>query len=200
MRMPLENPNRMTVRQVVSEIIQTILLAVAVFLAISMFTARFEIRQVSMQPNFYAGQRVVVERLPNALSPWLAEIAYAAGKPEPAALGLKRGEIVVFYQPDESSTPLIKRVIGVPGDTIQVANGAVWMNGKRLDEPYIDGKATACFAVCGPTTLGSDTYFVMGDNRPDSLDSRTFGPVSGNLIVGRVVLRYWPLSVIEFYP
>ena len=190
----------MTVRQAVSEIIQTILLAVVVFLAISMFTARFEIRQVSMQPNFYAGQRVVVERLPNALSPWLTEIAYAAGKPEPAALGLKRGEIIVFYQPNESSTPLIKRVIGIPGDTIQVVDGAVWLNGKRLGEPYVDGKATTCFAVCGPITLGPDTYYVMGDNRPDSLDSRTFGPVSGNLIVGRVVLRYWPLNAIEFYP
>jgi signal peptidase I len=196
----LDNPNRMTVRQTVSEIAQTVILAVAVFLGISMFTARFEIRQVSMQPSFYSGQRIVVDRLPNDLSPWLAEIAYAASGHEPAALGLKRGQVIVFYRPGQSSIPLIKRVIGIPGDTVQIADGAVWLNGRRLDEPYIDGKPTDCYAVCGPSTLGSDMYFVMGDNRPDSLDSRTFGPISGNLIIGRVVLRYWPLNAIEYYP
>jgi len=198
--MPLENPNRMTIRQTVSEIVQMVTLPVVVFLVISMFTARFEIRQVSMQPNFYAGQRVVVGRLPNDRSPWLAEIAYAAGEHEPAALGLKRGQIVIFYRPNQSGMPLIKRVIGIPGDTIQIANGAVWLNGRRLDEPYTYGKPTTCSTYCGPITLGPDMYYVMRDNRPDSLDSRSFGPVSGDLIIGRVVLRYWPLNAIEFYP
>jgi signal peptidase I len=200
MRVPLENPNRVTVRQTVSEIAQTVILAATVFLGISMFTARFEIRQVSMQPSFYSGQRIVVDRLPNDLSPWLAEIAYAASGHEPATLGLKRGQVIVFYRPGQSDVPLIKRVIGIPGDTIQIANGAVWLNGKRLDEPYTYDKPTTCSAYCGPVTLGPGMYYVMGDNRPDSLDSRIFGPISGNLIIGRVVLRYWPLNAIEYYP
>ncbi len=190
----------MTVRQFAGEIVQALGLAVVVFLVISMLTGRFEIRQMSMQPNFYAGQRVLVSRLPNSLSPWLAEIAYAAGEQQPVRLGLVRGQIVIFYRPGQPGTPLIKRVIGVPGDTIRIANGVVWVNGQRLDEPYVQGAATTCSTFCGPLELGPDMYYVMGDNRPDSLDSRTFGPISGDDIIGRVVLRYWPLSAIEYYP
>ncbi len=199
-RIKLEKQNRVTILQGVREIAQTLLLALVTFIAISMFTGRFEIRQMSMQPNFYAGQRVVIARLPNALSPWLADIAYAAGERQPATLGLLRGQIIIFYEPDQTGTPLIKRVIGVPGDTIQIVDGAVYVNGQRLDEPYVGGKLTTCSVYCGPITLGPDMYFVMGDNRPDSLDSRSFGPVSGNLILGRVVLRYWPLNAVEYYP
>ncbi len=190
----------MTIRQTVGEIVQTVLLAVVVYLVITMFTGRFEIRQMSMQPNFYEGQRVLVARLPNDLSPWLADIAYAAGEHQPATLGLEHRQIIIFYRPDQAETPLIKRVVGIPGDTIRIADGAVWVNGRRWDEPYAHGEPTTCSAYCGPLTLGSDTYFVMGDNRPDSLDSRSFGPVSGNLIIGRVVLRYWPLNTVEVYP
>jgi signal peptidase I len=130
----------------------------------------------------------------------LAKTVYAADKDHALPFQPERGQVIVFNPLDGGTIPLIKRVIGVPGDTLEIAKGAVWVNGKRLEEPYIHGLSTSCSRYCGPMTLGSDMYFVMGDNRPNSQDSRSFGPVAGDRVIGRVIMRYWPLNMIEFYP
>ncbi|HEU5089549.1 MAG TPA: signal peptidase I, partial [Roseiflexaceae bacterium] len=112
-----------------------------------------------------------------------------------------RGQIVVFYRDDEQhGEPLIKRVIGVPGDTISIQGGQVFVNGMLLDEPYVHGLLTDCSNVCGSVMLCADQYFVMGDNRTVSVDSREFGPISGSAIVGRVVARFWPLDSVALFP
>ena len=88
----------------------------------------------------------------------------------------------------------------MPGDTVELRSGAVLINGVLINEPYINGAQTFCGNYCQPFILGPDEYFLMGDNRVNSLDSRSFGPIPARQLVGRVVLRYWPLEQIEVYP
>ncbi len=188
-------------RRALVEIVQTALQALALYVIVTTFVGRFEIHQISMEPNFHEGQRVVVSQFGGVLSPLLADTAYAADGRAAALLGPKRGQVVVFY-PDaqRQQEPLIKRVVGLPGETVAVHDGAVYVNDQRQDEPYIAGLTTSCYAPCGPLTLGPDEYFMLGDNRPNSRDSRAFGPVPLAQIIGRVVLRYWPLDALQFYP
>jgi signal peptidase I len=194
-------PHKSTaVRSIFHEIVETTLLSLLLYLVISTLIGRFEIHQISMEPNLHEGQRVIVSRLESLLSPLLAKTVYAADKDHAMLLRPRRGQVIVFNPLDGGTIPLIKRVIGVPGDTLEIAKGAVWVNGKRLEEPYVHSLSTSCSRYCGPMTLGSDMYFVMGDNRPNSQDSRSFGPVTGDRVIGRVIMRYWPLNKIEFYP
>ena len=117
----------------------------------------------------------------------------------PGTISLGQG--VVFYRtPERNDDALIKRVIGLPGDTIEFRSGHVLINGAQLEEPYVGDAPTSCSANCGPLVLGADQYFVLGDNRLNSLDSRSFGPIPADQIVGRVALRYWPLNQIEIFP
>ncbi len=175
--------------------------ALLLFLAISLLTGRFEIHQVSMEPNLHAGERVIVSKLERLWPSWLVGKAEAAGEQTASPLSLHRGQIVVLYKSDDrGDDPLIKRVIGLPGETVEIREGKVLIDGELLDEPYLHGRRTQCNRYCTPLTLDADEYFVMGDNRPQSLDSRTFGPVPAGRIVGRVVLRYWPLDQLAFYP
>jgi len=195
--------NRTRAWRVLREIVQTALQAAVLYLVLSTLIGRFEIRQISMEPTFHAGQRVVVSRWERLVAPWLsgAAIAHAEGNQPIEPLGLQRGHVVVIApSPERGSESLIKRVIGLPGDTLSISGGGVWINGSLLDEPYVHGLPTTCWNTCQPLRLAPGMYFVMGDNRPNSLDSRSFGPVPGKDIVGRVVLRYWPLNAIEYYP
>jgi len=170
------------------------------FLIISAVIGRFEIHQISMEPNFHEGQRVIVSKLGSIWSNLFVDTAHAADTHKGSPFALHRGQIVVFRPPEGTGDPLIKRVIGLPGDTLSFGDGKVLVNGVALDEPYVHGAYTTCNNYCEPVTLAPDTYFVMGDNRLNSLDSRSFGPVPGEQIIGRVVLRYWPLDRIEIYP
>jgi signal peptidase I len=185
------------------DVVQTALQVAVLYFILTTLIGRFQIEQISMEPNFRAGQRVVVSRWQRLVAPWLggAGIAHAEGSQPIEPLGLQRGNVVVLEAtPARGGVPLIKRIVGLPGDSLEISQGAVWVNGARLAEPYIDGVTTACGNYCSPFTLAPGMYFVMGDNRPNSLDSRSFGPVPGKEIIGRVVLRYWPLDTFEIYP
>lgn len=103
----------------------------------------------------------------------------------------RRREIIVFHKPDEPDIDLIKRVIGIPGDTVKLDAAGVWTNGIKLNEPYI----TQSFNYNANTwEVSSHEYFVMGDNRSESEDSRQFGCVSEHLIVGKAAFIYWPVG------
>jgi signal peptidase I len=142
-----------------------------------------------------------VSKLGSLWSSLVVGTAHAAESPRGSPFALKRGQIVVFYKtPKRDEDALIKRVIGLPGDTIEMRDGAVVVNGTAIDEPYVHGLQTGCGNSCGPITLGPDQYFLMGDNRSNSLDSRMFGPIPASQVVGRVVLRYWPPEQIAVYP
>ena len=126
-----------------------------------------------MEPNFYEGQFILVNKL-----------AYKLGAPQ-------RGDIVVFHNPNNPDEDYIKRVIGLPGDTLEIFNQSVLINGEPLDEPY-EQNVLRPDTYFGPVVIEPDHLFVMGDNRPNSKDSRSFGQLSSDLVVGRAWVRVWP--------
>ena len=131
-----------------------------------------------MLPRLHNGERIFVNKL----------IYYDI--PE-----LERGDIVVFWFPDNPSQSFIKRVIGLPGDTIEVEDGQVIVNGTPLNEPYLDPNRNRNRASQPPVRVKPHYYMVMGDNRDNSYDSRDWGLVPEKYIYGKAMLRFYPLSV-----
>ncbi len=131
----------------------------------------------SMEPNLHDHQRLIIEK-----------VSYRLRAPE-------RAEIVVVDLPSMSEK-LIKRVIGLPGDTISIEMGVVYINGVALDEPYIFNPDRRTVQA---QVIPDGEYFVMGDNRGNSNDSRNFGTVTLEMLVGRAWVRYWPLSDFTLY-
>ncbi len=179
------------------EIVETLVLTLVIYLVIHNFVAQpFQVEQNSMVPTVNPGEYVLIDKI------------------SPRFDDYRRGDIVVFQPPvgfGQGGVPFIKRVIGLPGDTVTLENGRVFVtpvggSPVRLNEPYvvhgIDGTTAPTLPkdANGTTswTIAPGTYFVMGDNRPDSEDSRVFGPVNRELIVGRAWLRYFPLDRIGF--
>ncbi|MEI7769286.1 MAG: signal peptidase I [Chloroflexales bacterium] len=184
--------------RVLIDLLKMVLYTTILLIISTTLIARYEIEQTSMEPNFHPGQRIIVSQAGRTYGSWISGSAYAAHPTSAAAVGLQRGQIVVFYETDDQSEPpLIKRLIGLPGDHVTIHDDAVFINGRRISEPYLS-VATACSAYCS-LTLGANEYFFMGDNRPVSRDSRQFGPVPGERIVGRVVMRFWPLDQLTFF-
>ena len=176
----------------VFEIVETIVLTLVIFLVIQNFIAQpFKVDGESMEDTFLNGQYVLVDRISPDWSPYT------------------RGQVVVFQPPagiESGDYPFIKRVIGVAGDTISLRSGVVYVNGTALDEPYLyrdsAGKIEPTEPLTSQTTWtvpGGD-IFVMGDHRQVSEDSRAFGPVPVSSVIGRAVVRYWPLADFELIP
>ena len=162
-----------------------LLVAVGVAIGVRVFLIQtFFIPSASMEPTLMIGDHIVVDKLSYHLH------------------AVHRGDIVVFAKPpQETDAPdvkdLVKRVIGLPGDRISSQGGRVYIDGKPLNEPWLPpGTITTGIQ---PQTIPPDEYFVMGDNRSNSQDSRFFGPIPRSLIVGRVVMRIWPLSALHIF-
>jgi signal peptidase I len=171
------------------DLVETVAISLSIFLVIYLFLMQpHQVNGQSMLPNFQDGEHVMTDK-----------ISYKFREP-------MRGEVVVFHAPpaagcvEGTGCDFIKRIIAVPGDKVAVHDNAIWINGQKLPEPYIPddfeilpGRATLNEEIY----LGPDEYFVSGDNRPHSSDSRFWGPITKDEIVGRVFLRYWPISEIE---
>ena len=197
--MTIQPHGRTRARRAIVELLRTAIQVLVLFLILSAVIGRFEIHQVSMEPNFHEGQRVIVSKLDGIWSSLFLRTAQAAESHKQSPFAPQRGQVVVFNPPNGEGDALIKRVIGVPGDLIELRGDGVWVDGQLLDEPYVNGQATTCNNTCSPIQLDADSYFLMGDNRSSSLDSRSFGPVRADRIIGRVVMRYWPLDQLEIY-
>ena len=169
---PIHVEQPITWRRVMIDTLETILLSLLLFLVINTASERIRVESVSMQPNLYAGDFVIVNKL---LYTFFQE-------PE-------RGDVIVFHYPrNPSDIPYIKRVVGLPGDQVHIADGMVYVNGEILVEPYISIPTNQG----GDWSVPPDSYFVMGDNRNNSSDSRTWGFVPAAQIIGRAELVYWP--------
>ena len=162
------------------EFIET--LVIAVLLAFLIRTFVFESFQVSgrsMQPTLYTNDRVLVNKL-----------AFDFGKP-------KTGEIIVFKSPVIPTQDWIKRVIGVPGDTVSIRNDTVYINGKPYREPFLKYRQSGNY---GPVKVPPGDLFVLGDNRPISEDSRYFGMLSQSRVRGQAFVVWWPLNSLRWLP
>lgn len=168
------------------DIIETVVIALSVFLIVYLFFMQpHQVNGQSMVPTFHHKDYLLTDK-----------ISYKLRSPE-------RGEMVVFHAPDNAGCPpggscdFIKRIIGVPGDTIEVRGGEVYVNGSIIDEYYLPNETTThagAYTRDKVVHLGQDQYFVMGDNRDHSSDSRAWGPVTIDALVGKVFFRYWPVT------
>lgn len=156
------------------EIAETLVLIGVLYALVNLASGRFVVDGASMQPNFWGGQFLIVSR-----------VHYLLQEPQ-------RGDIIVFEYPQNPQEDYIKRVIGVPGDTVEIRDTQVFVNGEQLVEPYINEPCQSSRCRNNMWELGADEFFMMGDNRNHSTDSREFGPVARHFIVGKALLRYWP--------
>jgi signal peptidase I len=171
------------------EIVETLVLTLIIFFVIQTFVAQpYRVEQMSMERTLEPGQYVLVDKLTPRFDPY------------------SRGDIVVFEPPDgwlegTQRTPFIKRVIGLAGDVVEVKDGAVWVNGTRLDESYTyDLAPTTANDEPARWVVPAGQLFVMGDHRAASADSRSFGTIGTDRVIGRAWLRYWPLSNFGILP
>jgi signal peptidase I len=174
-----------------------VLVAVVAAVLLRAFVVQtFYIPSGSMEPTLQIGDRIVVNKLSYEFH------------------GVDRGDIVVFSRPptEDCGGPqvndLVKRVIGLPGETISLSGGFVYIDGRRLDEAWLPaseqgittpGPNGTPYSLVHPFHIPTGDFFVMGDNRADSCDSRWWGPISGSLIVGKVELRVWPFSALHVF-
>jgi signal peptidase I len=138
-----------------------------------------KVEGTSMLPRLHDGERIFVNKL----------IYYDEYRWAPK---IDRGDIVVFWYPDDPSKSYIKRVIGLPGDTVDIHEGIVRVNGRDLEETYLDSRLNLNPKSQGPVYVRPNRYFVMGDNRDNSSDSRIWGLVPKKYIYGKALFRYWP--------
>jgi len=167
-------------RALVVELLSTFVPAILIALFINAFLAQSTIVYgQSMEPNLHADQRLMVEKVSYRLH------------------GPRRGDIVVLMDPTGGPIPLIKRVVGLPGERITVAQGRVYVDGMPLDEPYLNQvtQSEGRSWVVPPMQI-----FVMGDNRSNSKDSRYFGTAPIGTVLGHAIFRFWPMNVLGGLP
>jgi signal peptidase I len=183
---------------VIGEIAQTVILAVLLFLLIRNFIQNYRVENISMEPNFHEGQFLIINRF--AYCPGLhLDIPIVDVHLEKASCVWqpRRGDVVVFHYPPDPSKDYIKRIIGLPGELVEVQDGRVYINRHPMTEPF--GPNPGSYSAA-PIRLGPGEFYVMGDNRNSSSDSHVWGPVPLENIVGRAVVRYWPPSKWSVIP
>ena len=179
------------------ELAETVVLAVIILVGLEISVQTYKVEGSSMEPTFDQGQYILVNKMayldidPKYVVPMLQftdldidEYVGPINLPD-------RGDIVVFSFPRDPSRDFIKRVIGMPGDDIEIRSGEVFVNGDYLDAPYLNFKSTVSMEA---TKIPMDAYFVLGDNRALSNDSRSWGSVPFDNIKGKAWITYWPLN------
>ncbi|PWH16358.1 MAG: signal peptidase I [Ardenticatenia bacterium] len=161
------------VRSVIGEILETIVLTLVIFFVIQMLVRNFRVVGTSMEPNLHNGQYLIIDK-----------ISYRFSDPQV-------GDVVVFEPPNRPGEDYVKRIIGLPGQLVEIRNGQVFIDNKPLEEPYTVRRGSYSME---PRLVGPDEYFVLGDNRDSSSDSHMWGMLPRANIVGRAWISYWPPS------
>lgn len=173
--MQTEAPAQSRTRSAIGELVETLLFTLLIYVLVRTFLfENYRVVGSSMLPTLEDGQFLVVNKL-----------AYRLHPPQ-------RGDIIVFRDPQSTNRKLIKRIIGLPGETIDIKEGQVLVNSTPLDEPYIADPGNYSR---GPTPIPEGEYFVLGDNRNNSSDSHIWGDLARDRIVGKAWLTYWPPSL-----
>ncbi|HIE11993.1 MAG TPA: signal peptidase I [Desulfotomaculum sp.] len=160
------------------DILESLIIAVVLAILIRAFLFQpFYIPSSSMMPTLLQGDRIIVSKL-----------SYYFHPPE-------RGDIIVFHFPLNKKKNYVKRLVGLSGETVQLSGGSLFIDGRRVPEPYLP--PGTCFADYGPVKVPEDAYFMLGDNRMNSEDSRVWGFLDRELIVGKAVVLYWPPNRIR---
>jgi signal peptidase I len=173
------------------EIIQILVLALLMVMVIRNFIHNYRIDGISMEPNFHDGEFLIVNRFAYCpgihveipvVNVSLLDKTWCERVPN-------RGDVIIFRYPRDPSRDFIKRVIGLPGETVEVISGQVYINGQLMPEPF--GPNPGSYNA-PPLTVGQDEVYVMGDNRNNSSDSHLWGPLKLDLIIGKALVAYWP--------
>ena len=188
---------RGSMRAIVRELFEAVVLALLIFLALQFSVQNFRVEGPSMQPTLHEGEYVLVNKLvymrfsPKQLADLLpfVEVAeeehlYPFRPPEP-------GDVIIFRFPRDDTRDFVKRVVGTPGDTVEIREGTVYVNDERVTEPYITRRDRRTIP---PITVPEGSFYVLGDNRRASNDSRDWGPVPAENIIGRAWVSFWPLD------
>lgn len=176
-----------TAKEIFGDLVRTAAFAA---LVVTFVAQPVRVEGTSMLPRLHDGERIVINKFVYPLADWPTS-GLSIGRP------VRRGDIVVFYYPNDPSSRYVKRVIGVPGDTIRIDDeGRVFVNDQQLVEPYLDAELTRRPEPMDPVRVSNHYYFVMGDNRDNSSDSRTWGLVPEKYICGEAIFRFWPLTEI----
>lgn len=168
----------------IRELIEAAVLAAITVVLLNFVTARYMVEGSSMEPNLHTGQFLIVNRLPQHLG------------------AIERGDVIVFRFPGNPEENYVKRVIGLPGDEIVIENGVVSVNNEQLEEPYLGPSGQTYYGSRYSVVVPPGSYFVLGDNRTGSSDSRNWGMLDHNLVIGRAWVSYWPpedWGVVEHY-
>ena len=160
-------------KSLLRETLETVILAVLIFLVIRSLVQNYRIEGQSMEPNFHHGQYLLVNKM-----------AYRLGE-------YRRGDVIVFHYPNDPSQDYIKRIIGLPGDTVEFRDGVLFVNGLFIDEPYDQVQIAKNIPA---QTVAPAFLYVLGDNRPASSDTRTWGQLSQEFVIGKAWLAIWPVD------
>ncbi|GAC1372196.1 MAG: signal peptidase I [Ktedonobacteraceae bacterium] len=163
--------------QLAREVVEILIITGLIFIVVRFVVQSYHIDGPSMQPGLTTNEYVMVNK-----------VVYLFHAPE-------RGDVIVFHYPHDTTQDYIKRVIGLPGDVVETDNTRLWVNGTLLKEPYI---STPSNQQATKWKVPQDQYFVVGDNRPVSDDSRSWGFVPREYIVGKAAAVFWPLSQLHF--
>ena len=184
-------------RALVRELIETAILALLIFLALQFSVQNFRVEGSSMEPTLEDGQYLIANKLvywrfsPRDVAKLIPFIDVERTEPLYTFHPPRRGEVIIFRFPGDQSRDFVKRVIGVPGEKVEIRQGRVFIDDLELDEPYVIRPGRGSMA---PVVVPPGSLFVLGDNRRASHDSRDWGPVPTDNIIGRGWLSYWPAN------
>ena len=197
---------------IIRELLEAVALALVVFFLIQISVQNFRVEGHSMKPTLDGGEYLVVNKVPYLrldmqrlarLVPFW-DVEENERKYFPFSHPPNRGDVIVFHAPTRPKRDFVKRVVGLSGERVEIKGGAIYIDAVKLDEPYLKDSDLSGSMECTPKTersnciLGEGQIFVLGDNRRSSNDSRDWGPVPLENLVGKVWFVYWPLSKLPF--